>query len=334
MNKTVINVLKTISTGMVIAAIILAFLISGIRILGFQVFGVLTGSMEPTYPTGSLIYVKPVEQNELRVNDVITFSLSPNVIATHRIVEVVPDENNPLIVRYRTKGDANRDVDASLVSFGNIIGKASFCVPQLGYLASYIQEPPGIYVAIAVCVVMVAFVFLTDSLEEKSKKKGKKAQKAAPNPAVTWINRISRKVLGKPLIKQKKPARRRPDASQGAQRTSRANAQGVRQPDPTQRQRRPQTDGNAAYDHQRYARPQQQGHGQPQYPQQGYGQRQYPQQGYGQRQYPQQGYGQQPQYPQQGYGQQPQYPQQSYGQQPRRRTTGSAAQNDQNNRQQ
>jgi len=181
-NQKKIRLFKNLSTGLVLVAVVLAFFIAGIRVFGVQVFGVLTGSMEPAFPTGSLIYVKDVDAADLRVNDVITFSISPNVIATHRIVEVVPDESNPSIVRYRTKGDANRDVDASLVSAGNIIGKAMFAIPGLGYLANYIQEPPGIYVAILVCGLMIAFVFYADSLENKQKKApGPGTRGALPN---------------------------------------------------------------------------------------------------------------------------------------------------------
>ena len=210
MNKQHIKALKGVSTGMVVLAILFAFLISGIRIFGIQVYGVLTGSMEPTYPTGSLIDVKSVNAQELRVNDVITFSLTPGVIATHRIVEVVQDENNPSILRFRTKGDANNDVDASLVSAGNIVGKVAFSVPGLGYLASYIQQPPGIYVAILVGGLMIAFVFYTDSLESKAGKQQKKAvQKQGGNWAVI-LNPISVKLFGKPFIRQK-PVRKTPE---------------------------------------------------------------------------------------------------------------------------
>ena len=210
MNKQLIKIRKGVSTGMVVLAILFAFLISGIRIFGIQVYGVLTGSMEPTYPTGSLIYVKSVNAQELRVNDVITFSLTPGVIATHRIVEVVPDENNPSILRFRTKGDANHDVDASLVSAGNIVGKVAFSVPGLGYLASYIQQPPGIYVAILIGGLMIAFVFYVDSLENKQKQNQptqQRPQAAAKSVDVTkLINRVSVKLLGKPLIKPKNVA--------------------------------------------------------------------------------------------------------------------------------
>ena len=169
MDKNKIRFLKNLSTGLVIVAMIFAFLIAGIRIFGIQVYGVLTGSMEPTYPTGSMIYVKRVDADDLRVNDVITFSLSSNVIATHRIVEIVPDETDPTVLRYRTKGDANPEADASLVSANNIIGKVLFGIPQMGYVTSFIQEPPGMYVAILIGLLMIAFVFYTDSLENKWK---------------------------------------------------------------------------------------------------------------------------------------------------------------------
>ena len=298
MNKSGIKVLKAISTCLIAAAVILAFLISGIRLLGFQVFGVLSGSMEPTYPTGSLIYVKPVDQSELRVNDIITFSTAPNVIATHRIVEIVPDESNPSMLRYRTKGDANTVVDNELVSFVNVIGRASFCVPQLGYLARYIQEPPGTYVSIVVCALMIGIVFLADWMEIKSQQKRKRKKSSQRHPDTM----------------QAAPAQSRPRQGQYPQ-------QGYGQ-QPYQQPRQGQYP-QQGYSQQPYQQPRQ-----GQYPQQGYSQQPYQQPRQGQ--YPQQGYSQQPyqqprqaQYPQQGYSQQPyqqprqvQYPQQGYSRQP------------------
>lgn len=155
--------LRTITTLLVCLAIVFAFFISIIRVFGFKVYGVLTGSMEPAYPTGSLIYVRDVDPETLRIGDVITFSLSPNVIATHRIVDIVPDENNPSIRRFQTKGDANNSVDASLVNPTHIIGKVIFSVPYLGDIANYIQNPPGTYVAILVSGILIFLVFMTDA---------------------------------------------------------------------------------------------------------------------------------------------------------------------------
>ena len=212
MDTKKIRLLKNLSTGLVIVSMIFAFLIAGIRIFGVQVYGVLTGSMEPTYPTGSLIYVRRVDADDLRVNDVITFSMSANVIATHRIVEIVPDESNPSIVRYRTKGDANNDVDASLVNASNIIGKVMFSVPQMGYVANFIQHPPGIYVAILICGLMVAFVFYTDALENRQKEAAARRNGGRRN------DRALQQRTGAPRPAQQRPRQSQPARQNGAYR--------------------------------------------------------------------------------------------------------------------
>ncbi|MBO5500862.1 MAG: signal peptidase I [Clostridia bacterium] len=316
MNPKTIRSLKTLSTAMVLVAVVFVFLIAGVRIFGIQVFGVLTGSMEPSYPTGSLIYVKDVEPSKLRVNDVITFSISPNVIATHRIVEIVPDENNPSVVRYRTKGDANNDVDASLVNANNIIGKALFAIPQMGYLASYIQQPPGLYVAILVCGLMIAFVFYTDSLENKQKQGNaaqQRPQAAAKRVDVTKIiNQLSVKLLGKSMLKPKNVTPT--DASSFRQ--GYVPQQPVQQYGYPQQMQQPYSGMQNQFPQQSYG---QQGHAQPvtyaQQPSaQAYYQQPAPQQYYNPYQQPvQQAMPPQP-YTQQGYGQQvyqPPYPQQT-----------------------
>ena len=171
MLKTIKKVWNVITGLLVTAVIILALLLAGVRLIGYQVFTVLSGSMEPTYHTGSLIYVKDVDYRDLGEGDVITFMLSEDTIATHRIVGVVPDEEDPSVVRYRTKGDANDAEDASLVHYKNVIGTPVFTIPKLGYVASYIQNPPGTYIAISGGAVLMLLVFLPDLLFSDEKKK-------------------------------------------------------------------------------------------------------------------------------------------------------------------
>ena len=139
--KTVKKIWNTITSLLVILVVIGAMLLGGVRILGYQVFTVLSGSMEPVYHTGSLIYVKDVDYRDLGEGDVITFMLNEDTVATHRIVGVVPDEEDPSVVRYRTKGDANDAEDGALVHYKNVIGSPVFSIPYLGYVANYIQNP-------------------------------------------------------------------------------------------------------------------------------------------------------------------------------------------------
>jgi len=159
-------------------AVILAMLIWGVKLIGMDIFVVQSGSMEPTHHVGSLIYVKEIDPNELEVGDVITFSLGGSSRGTHRIIEIV-DQNG--VPHFRTKGDANDDIDANLVSPSNLVGKVAFSIPFLGYLIAYIQHPPGLFVAMAVSIVLLILVILPDFIfeEEPKKKKRKKKKKTA-----------------------------------------------------------------------------------------------------------------------------------------------------------
>lgn len=186
MNKTLKTIWNAVTWVIVAAAVLLAVLLVGARLVGLRTFTVLSGSMEPTYHTGSLIYVKKVDAAKLSEGTVITFMLDEDTVATHRIVGVVPDEDEPGVVRYRTKGDANEVEDGSLVHYKNVIGTPVFSIPKLGYVANYIQHPPGTYVTISVGAMVLLLMFLPELIgvltadNEKEEPKEKKARKEPP----------------------------------------------------------------------------------------------------------------------------------------------------------
>ena len=183
MGKTLKKILNVISTILVVIVVVLALLLVGARFIGLNVYTVLSGSMEPTYHVGSLIYVKDVDTDELKAGDVITYMLDEDTIVTHRIADVIPDETDPSIIRFQTKGDANDSVDGSLVHYKNVIGTPVFSIPELGYLANYIQKPPGRYIAISAGAIILLLVFLPDlfSDDDKSEKKKKKQKNGNNN---------------------------------------------------------------------------------------------------------------------------------------------------------
>ena len=169
--ETFKKVWNGMTTVLVLMVAILAVLLVGTRFIGLMPFTVLSGSMEPVYSAGDLIYVKEVDPFELEEGTIITFMLSEDTIATHRIVEVVPDAEDDTVIRFKTKGDANESEDGGLVHYKNVIGTPIFSVPKLGYVANFIQEPPGTYVAIAAGALILALVFIPDLFgddEEKS----------------------------------------------------------------------------------------------------------------------------------------------------------------------
>ena len=166
MPKKVKKIWDTVTTVLVVLVVVFAVFLMGSRLVGLQVFHVVSPSMEPTYSEGDLLYVKAVDVTTIEAGDPITFVLNEDlVVATHRVV-AIDSENRQFI----TKGDANETEDAAPVHFNNLIGVPVFSIPLLGYVSAYIQSPPGMYVAIGLGVVLLAAVFLPDLLTKKAKK--------------------------------------------------------------------------------------------------------------------------------------------------------------------
>ena len=175
MGHAVKKVWNVVSSILVALVVIFAALLVGARLFGLQVFTVLSGSMEPAYHTGSLIYVKKVDPATIKEGQAITFLLAEDTVATHRVIEVVPDEEDPTVLRFRTKGDANDSPDGGLVHYKNVIGVPVFIIPYLGYVANYIQQPPGMYVAISAGAILLLLVFLPDLFSDDKKKPSKQS---------------------------------------------------------------------------------------------------------------------------------------------------------------
>ena len=166
MKNSVRKTWNVISTILVVIVVVIALLLVGARVFGLQVYAVLSGSMEPTYHVGSVIYVEPVDPSEIQVGDPITFVMNEQLtVATHRVVRI--DAENSA---FYTKGDANEDPDASPVHFNNLLGKPVFTIPYLGYVSSYVQSPPGIYIAVGAGALLLALAFLPDMLSGDKKK--------------------------------------------------------------------------------------------------------------------------------------------------------------------
>lgn len=115
-----------------------------------------------------------IDPADLQVGDPATFVLNEElVVATHRVVDI--DTENQC---FYTKGDANDAPDASPVHFNNLLGKPVFSIPYWGYVANYIQTPPGMYIAIAAGGVLLLLVFLPDLFDDDKKKRRKSHTRA------------------------------------------------------------------------------------------------------------------------------------------------------------
>jgi signal peptidase len=108
------------------------------RLAGATPYVVLTGSMEPQMPPGTLVVVKPVAADEITTGTVLTYQLESGkpTVVTHRVSSVGVDGKGEL--RFGSKGDANKDPDGHQVMPVQIKGERWYYVPYLGYVTSVI----------------------------------------------------------------------------------------------------------------------------------------------------------------------------------------------------
>ena len=96
------------------------------QFMGYEVFNVESGSMEPTIPVGSAIYVKKIDADQIVDGDIIAFRSGDSIIM-HRVID------NFIVERYfKTKGDANEIEDLAEVPYSDLVGIVERSYPALG----------------------------------------------------------------------------------------------------------------------------------------------------------------------------------------------------------
>lgn len=141
-----------ISRVIFVVLLILVLLLFVPNFIGFKTFSVVSGSMEPNIPVGSIVYTKGIDFEKLEVGDVISYQLSEDTMVTHRINSINAEQKTII-----TKGDANDKVDGAEVQENQIIGKVTFSIPFLGYIAIYSRTPLAI---VAICIVVAILIIV------------------------------------------------------------------------------------------------------------------------------------------------------------------------------
>lgn len=156
--KRLINIISSII--LLILVLIIAVIFAP-RLLSIEPMVVVSGSMEPSYMKGSLLYVKE-DTGGIKTGDAITFYRHGELV-THRVVEINADEKT-----YITKGDANQVNDAEPVAWSDVAGVPVFDIPVLGYPASFLGITQGKFVFIVMLIIFTGITVLTDKKMEKT----------------------------------------------------------------------------------------------------------------------------------------------------------------------
>lgn len=127
--------------------------------------------MEPTINIGDVAFVRKAK--DIEQQDIISFRVN-NSVVTHRVIEILIDENQEKI--YKTKGDANSSEDSETIKQEEIEGKYCFKIPKIGKIILFFRTQAGILVL----AVIFALCFFSNGRENtvvyKKRKKGRHAQ--------------------------------------------------------------------------------------------------------------------------------------------------------------
>lgn len=118
----------------------------------FSTYVVQSGSMEPAIGVGDLLIITP--QSEYHPREVITFKDYQNRVVTHRILEL-SESGATNSMSYKTKGDANQEPDAALVTQEQVIGKVIQVIPSIGLLISFARSTPGIILLLVIPTLLI-----------------------------------------------------------------------------------------------------------------------------------------------------------------------------------
>jgi signal peptidase len=133
------------------------------RLFGATPYAVLTSSMRPSLPEGTLVVVRPVRPESVGVGTVITYQLrsgEPEVV-THRVVAQAVDGAG--VPTFRTRGDANDVADPGWVKPVQVKGEVWYAVPQLGRLHAALsgrEHQQLVYLAAAALLAYAAAMFV------------------------------------------------------------------------------------------------------------------------------------------------------------------------------
>jgi len=137
--------------------------------LGYKTFVIVSGSMEPTIMTQDAILVKEVPQDEIKINDIISFSQGESII-THRVIGIVKDDG---MIKYRTKGDNNNIEDKKKTTYEQIEGKYQFKLKQLGVVTKMLKSKITLIILVLIIILIYCYKRKIEMKKQERKEKRK-----------------------------------------------------------------------------------------------------------------------------------------------------------------
>lgn len=150
------------------------------NLAGAQPLTVLTSSMEPSLPPGTLIVVKPIDINEIVVGDVITYQIESGKagVITHRVTGITNSSDGSRT--FTLQGDNNDVADELQVLPVQVQGKLWYSVPWIGYVSNFVNGNAKTWLVpvIAIALFVYAGFMITSGIISSARKRKRRQIRA------------------------------------------------------------------------------------------------------------------------------------------------------------
>lgn len=153
-------VCRIFGTVILLAVLAVCLPLSVPKLLGYQVYDVVSGSMDPAIPVHSVVLVQPAAPEELQPGEIVAYRSGSSVVI-HRLVE-----NHIVEGELVTKGDANAEPDPLKVEYAGVLGTVTVHIPFIGIYAGALNTLPGKLYAFGFIVAAAMLYLLARELSE------------------------------------------------------------------------------------------------------------------------------------------------------------------------
>lgn len=142
----------------VIAVAALAIVVP--RLTGSVPLTVLTSSMEPGMPPGTLAVVRPIDPDDIGVGDIVTYQIRVDRtgVISHRVIGIAVGADGRRLFTF--KGDNNTDADPDRVVAAQVMGRVWYSIPGLGFVNTSVAGHAKAWLVPTLGIAMIAYALL------------------------------------------------------------------------------------------------------------------------------------------------------------------------------
>ncbi len=164
------------------------------KAMGATPLTILTSSMEPAFPPGTLIIVRPTPPEDIHVGDVVTYQFRSGdaAVVSHRVIGIRDSSSGGRT--FTTQGDNNASPDPDVVP-EQLRGVVWYGVPYVGWASTYLHGSDNrswLVPAIAVLLLGYAAYMVAAGLLDARRKHRAAAPESASDAAVPRGGRAGR----------------------------------------------------------------------------------------------------------------------------------------------